>query len=251
MVFGRKFLVIAHRGASFDAPENTMAAFHLAHRLQADMIELDVQLSSDGIPVVFHDSKLDKKTNGTGRISNYSLEELKMLDAGSWFSDAFAGERIPRLAEVLNWAKDKILVNIEIKPEAVSDDAKDGIEKKTTVLVKDFGMENEVIISGFDYRTIRRVKEFMPAVHTGLLYHREVSKGSDYDKLVQQNKADFFHCSWREIGERQAKLLNNANVPFLIYTLNSTKLMKKMIRIGASGIFTDKPGLLRRLINNE
>jgi glycerophosphoryl diester phosphodiesterase len=251
MVFGREFLVIAHRGASYDAPENTMAAFHLAHKLGADMIELDVQLSADGIPIVFHDSLLDRTSNGSGAPWNYHVKELKLLDAGSWFSASYKGEPIPTLAEVLDWAKDKILVNIEIKPESVSVDNVNGIEKKTIELVKEHGVENKVIISGFDYRSVRRVKEYAPGIRTGLLFNRKSSEGVDYRDLTMQNNADYFHCSWREMNEKRAAVLRDAAIPFLIYTVNSSRLMKKMIRLGASGIFTDKPGLYRSLINSR
>ncbi len=250
-IFGKDFLVIAHRGASYDAPENTFAAFQLAHRLKADMIELDVQLSSDGIPVVFHDARLDNKTNGKGAVSDYCLRELRMLDAGSWFSASFIDERILSLAEVLDWAQNKIALNIEIKPEAVTHNAQNGIEEKTTRLVKEFGMEKKVIISSFDYRAIRRIKTFSPLMKTGLLYHKKGSKEKDYAKLTDQYGADFFHCSRSEIAANSVNSLLNAGIPFLIYTVNSANIMRKLIRIGASGIFTDKPGLLRRVYAKE
>jgi len=247
MIFNRDFLIIAHRGASFDAPENTMAAFQLAYRLKADMIELDLQLTSDGVPVVFHDTKLDKKTDGTGLVNRYRLNELKMLNAGGWFSGSYTGEKIPTLSEVLDWAKGRILVNIEIKPEAVADNIEGGIEEKTVSLVKKFEMENKVLISSFDYRVIKRIKDLEPAIKTGLLYHKNESKGAEYAELVRQYDADFFHCSHREVREKEAALLRNKKIPFLVYTVNTPSLMKKMIRFGASGIFTDKPGLLYRI----
>ena len=95
--------VIAHRGASAERPENTMSSFRRAAELEADRIELDVQLTRDGQVVVFHDADLDRTTDGSGPLTEHTWDELSRLDAGSWMSPEFAGERIPRLVEVLEW----------------------------------------------------------------------------------------------------------------------------------------------------
>src|SRR5690554_3028185 len=109
-------LIFAHRGASYHCPENTMASFMKAARLNADGIELDVQLSSDHIPVVIHDFTLHRTTSGYGNVNKKTVVELKTLDAGSWFSPTYQNETIPTLNEVLKWAKNtKLLVNIELK----------------------------------------------------------------------------------------------------------------------------------------
>jgi len=121
------FFNIAHRGASYYAPENTMASFKLASEMNADMIELDVTLTRDNIPVVFHDRKLSRTTDGKGNISRYLLRELRELDAGLWFSELYKGTRIPTLEEVLEWASGTIALNIEIKKEAVSGNHKIGV----------------------------------------------------------------------------------------------------------------------------
>src|SRR5690625_5759796 len=108
-------MVIAHRGARYAAPENTFAAFTLAAGMKADMIELDAQLSADGIPVVFHDDQLDDRSNGTGLISDLELREIKKLDDGFWYSPEFSVERIALLDEIMKWAKGRIMLTIEIK----------------------------------------------------------------------------------------------------------------------------------------
>ena len=130
VIQGDDFTIIAHRGASAYYPENTLVSFEGAMALGADMVELDVQLTSDGEVVVFHDEKITRCTDGRGRIADHSLAELKKLDAGSWFDKKFQGEKIPTLAEVLNVCKNKIAVNIEIKTEAVTDYVSGGIEEK-------------------------------------------------------------------------------------------------------------------------
>src|SRR5690625_3773764 len=114
--------------------------------MKADMIELDVQLSADGIPVVFHDDHLDDRTNGTGLISDLELREIKKLDAGFWYSPEFSGERIPSLDEVLKWAKGRILLNIEIKPAKAEIDALTGSESMTTHFeTSESGAEKKVL----------------------------------------------------------------------------------------------------------
>ncbi len=127
---GDEFTAIAHRGASAYYPENTMESFQGAIAMGADMIELDVQLTRDGEVVVFHDEKLTRCTNGKGRIADYTLVELKKLDAGSWFDKEYQGAKIPTLEEALSLCRDKIAVNIEIKTEAVDENIRDGIEEK-------------------------------------------------------------------------------------------------------------------------
>jgi glycerophosphoryl diester phosphodiesterase len=243
--FNKPFLVIAHRGASYDAPENTMSAFELAHRRQADMIELDVQLSKDSVPVVFHDDSLNKKSTGKGPVHSLTVKELKQLDSGSWYSSEFAGEQILLLEEVLAWAKGKILLNIEIKPESVSDQADGGVEEKVIQLVKDFQMEQQVLISSFHYLALIRLKKIEPQIFTGLLYYKKISQGYSPLELLDMYKADFFHCSRRELIHNWADQLQQSDRHFLIYTVNSPRQMRMFIKMGAYGIFSDKPGLLK------
>ncbi|MDX1640864.1 MAG: glycerophosphodiester phosphodiesterase family protein [Balneolaceae bacterium] len=241
----KRFLVIAHRGASHYAPENTMAAFKMAYRMKADMIELDVQLSKDGVPVVFHDAKLDKHSNGKGLLSDFMYDELRQLDAGKWFSVEFMGEKIPSLETVLKWAASKILVNIEIKTVAVSNSPKYGVEEKVIQLVQNTGMEKHVIISSFDYRSIERIKKLNSKILTGLLYHKKSSAKRGLMQLLQETQADFFHCAKSEMTKKCRKELEDSEKQFLIYTVNRRKAMQKWIKKGAFGIFSDKPDLLR------
>src|SRR5262245_34742321 len=108
-------LRVAHRGASARAPENTLAAFREAIRLGADAIELDVQLSADGVPMVIHDLTVDRTTNGHGSVASFASRDLRRLDAGAWYSSRFRGERIPTLEEALECARGRCGLNIEIK----------------------------------------------------------------------------------------------------------------------------------------
>lgn len=247
----KEFLVIAHRGASKYAPENTMAAFKLAYEMKADMIELDVQLSRDGIPVVFHDAKLDQHSNGKGLVSSFLYDELRLLDNGKWFSIEYMGEKIPSLEQVLQWAESKIMVNIEIKKEAVGDLIEGGVEEKIVQMVRQVGMQKHVIISSFDYRAVQRIKKMAPEILTGLLYEKKSSLKEDPVKLLNDYKADFFHCNKTEMGKKWLRQLNDSEKRFLIYTVNRKKAMRKWIKKGAFGIFSDKPDVLKAVVEEH
>lgn len=242
----QRFIVIAHRGASAYYPENTMPAFKAAVEMNADMIELDVLLSKDNVPIVFHDKFLDKKSNGQGLLSDHTLSELKKLDAGSWFHEKFKGVQIPTLQEVLEFTSGKIALNIEIKTEAVSAE-NNTIEKSVIDLVERYNLENEVIISSFDYRAIERVKSLNPKIQTALLYERQQSYGREPVDLVKDYKVDAFNFSANECAANWLSQLNTHQIPFFIYTVNDPGMMKSLIEKGAKGIFTDKPDVLYKV----
>jgi len=213
-----------------------------------DLIELDITLSKDNIPVVFHDVTLEKKTNGRGPVGNFTLKDLKKLDAGSWFGSDFTGIAIPTLEEVLQWASGKISLNIEIKPEAAGARGNPGVEEITVELVKTYKMEKHVIFSSFSYASIERLKKIAPEIPAGLLYDRKSPGRVSPLDLVHQYNADSFNCRWRELKREWRHELQKQNIPIFIYTINSTFWMRRLIRNGISGIFTDRPDVLRRVI---
>lgn len=241
---GDGFVVIAHRGASAYAPENTMIAFQKALDMNAELIELDVMLSKDGVPVLFHDQTLDRKTNGSGEVRDYTFEDLRQLDAGSWFSDEFAGEKIPSLEEVLQWASGKMALNIEIKTDAWREDLSQSIEPKVVQLVRDSGMAEHMIFSSFDYRILRRLKELAPELRTAMLYEPTQSGEKDPLTLVTELSADAFNCSATQLTPEWLEMLKEADVPVLVYTVNDPDMMKQFIEAGVSGIFSDYPDKL-------
>lgn len=247
---GDGFIIIAHRGASKKYPENTMAAFKAAVKMGAEMIEIDVLLSQDGVPIVFHDSRLNSHTNGKGRVSNYTVKELKKLDAGSWFAPRFSDQRIPTLEEVLAFAKGKVALNIEIKTEAVTDQREDGIAEKSLELVREYGMEDYVLFSSFDYRAVKHLKSLAPQVSVALLYNRSRSNFKLPHELLEKYKADAFNCSYRQLTTKRLANLRKHSIPIFIYTVNKEAKMRKLITAGVRGIFTDRPGLLAQVIRD-
>ena len=165
--------IIAHRGASGHAPENTLSAFLLAAEMGADGIELDVHLTVDGEVVVIHNDTVDATTDGRGRVSEMALHELKALDAGGWYDARYAGERIPTLVEVFKAIGRRLLINVEIKVERglASQKGQQGqLEAKVVRLIEDHQMSQQVLVSSFSAGTLRRVHKLCPNIPLGFLY---------------------------------------------------------------------------------
>ena len=157
-------LISGHRGGAAYAPENTMAAFKKGKALGADLLELDVQLTRDGHLVIFHDDTLDRTTNGKGLLRERTLAELKELDAGSWFSPEFAGERIPTFEEVVEWATDVgMRLNVELKsgPYPAFDST---LAVKVVEVLEKYGRIDDCLCISFDHIWIAEVKRRAPGL---------------------------------------------------------------------------------------
>ncbi|PKN89710.1 MAG: hypothetical protein CVU45_06265, partial [Chloroflexi bacterium HGW-Chloroflexi-7] len=150
-----KTVIFAHRGACALAPENTFASFELAVTHQADAVELDAKLSKDGVVMVIHDPTLDRTTNGTGKVNEHTLAELKTLDAGTKFNAKFAGEKIPTLEEVFEAVGKKVLVNVELTNYS---SPKDDLIAKVADVVKRQNMQNRVLFSSFIPKNLTMIK---------------------------------------------------------------------------------------------
>jgi glycerophosphoryl diester phosphodiesterase len=245
---GDDFTIIAHRGASASFPENTLPSFEGAIAMSADMMELDVQLTSDKEVVVFHDDKISRCTDGRGKIADHTLAQLKKLDAGSWFSKDFQNTRIPTLAEALSVCKNKIAVNIEIKTEAVSKMFFGGIEEKCLKIVEQSGMNGHVVFSSFDPRAIMHLKQIDNNVTVAVLF-KEKHYGSKLPSdIIESVGADAFNCSSSEFNQKWLANVKLNNIPVNIYTVNDAKNMKRFLDMDVSGIFTNKPDILKKVM---
>lgn len=156
-------MVIAHRGASSYAPENTLAAYDLALEMGATHIELDVHLSADGHVVVIHDETLERTTNGSGPVADRTLAELRELDAGSWFGADYAGQRIPTLREVLERYGRRAHLHIEIKGRMP------GLVARTVALIREYGLQDRVTITSFHRAALEETRALAPELRTGWL----------------------------------------------------------------------------------
>jgi len=231
--------IIAHRGASSIAPENTLAAFQKAIDLGADYFELDIRKSKDDSLMIIHDNTLDRTTDGTGSVRDYNYSELKQFDAGyaSKFEDLFANERIPSLYESLILAKNKINVCIELKEK--------NIENKVLELVERVNMKDQVIILAFDYDQLKNVKSIDSDME--VLYLKITSTKNDIDKVVDINGK--FIAPNSLVTKSLVNYAHDKGVEMWNWTVNDPYNMLSLIEKGIDGIITDYPQSLSALIN--
>lgn len=229
-------LIFGHRGASKVAPENTLPAFEAALRLAADGVELDVQYSADGKLVIFHNTTLDKTTDGAGRVTAHTLEELRGLDAGSWFGPQFAGTRIPTLDEVLDLLKGKLLVNIELK---TFDMASRGLGADVVRVVRDHGMADEVVLSSFNPFALRAAKQAGPEIETGLLLAPDLPGWTRWGLIRRHSRADGFHPELAMVDAAYMAAARRLGMPVRVWTVNEAADIQRMIALGVDAIITD------------
>lgn len=252
--------VIAHRGASKDAPENTLAAFQLAIDQGADMIELDIRLSRDGQIVVFHDKTLQRTTDGEGKLDNLTLAELQSLDAGSWFDPSrFAGEKIPSLREVLDLCAGQIMLNIEIKKDAVHR-SENLIERRLVGLLEEYDMLQHCMVSSFNTLTLVRLKQLAPRLSTALLYGDTVRTnlrpkipiyGYQAYQMILRTRADSLNVRKNLVTRGFLRRSQETGVRIHPFTVDEPKLMKKLIRRKVHGIITNTPERLIHWLGKE
>ncbi|MCE5285583.1 MAG: glycerophosphodiester phosphodiesterase [Pelosinus sp.] len=234
-------ITYAHRGARAYAPENTMAAFTKALDLKADGIELDVQTTKDGEIVICHDHAIDRTSNGTGWIRDFTLSELKKLDFGSWFDQHFAGEAMPTFAEFFAWyLKTPLLLNIEIKNGPV---IYDNIEAELlnimkTIAPKSFDLYNRIIISSFYHPSLCKIKELDAQFKTGVLFS---ARPVDVLSLIKQTNADYLHPHWHYLDSDWIKEAREAGIGVNSYTVNTPEEFAFVAPLNITGIFSDYP----------
>ena len=241
-------LVTAHRGFSGDAPENTLAAFRKAIDTGSDMMELDVRFSKDAQMVVIHDDTLDRTTNGRGKVSDYTLKELKQLDAGSWFAPQISSEQIPTLKEVLELAKGKIPVNIEIKDDSRGQYKITDLADRALQEVKKAGMAEGVIFSSFYPSSLQRIKERDPRMWVALLYHR------DWQSLGEVTGGRAFsvvNLRHSFLTREKIRRIHQEGMKVNTYTVNSEEEMEKFIGWGIDGIITNHPDKLIQILKKK
>lgn len=225
----------AHRGDSGRAPENTMAAFAAAVEGCADGIELDVHLSRDSVPVVIHDETLDRTTDARGAVSWMTAQYLSGLDAGSWFSPYFAGERVPLLAEVLEAFAGRLRLNLEIK------DFNAGLA--VLDLLKHYSSA-DIVISSFDYEVLQLLRKANQTLPMGVLYdsgswRRAVSLARDLSALS-------FHPVAHSVNRPMLAECSRSGLQVHVWTVDSASMARSLVRAGVSGLFTNNPSSLRK-----
>ncbi|WP_165981111.1 glycerophosphodiester phosphodiesterase [Macrococcus lamae] len=246
-------LTIAHRGASFDAPEHTFAAYDLAMRQQADVIEIDLQMTRDGQLVAFHDETLERTTDGTGLVRNQTLAQLKTLDAGSWFNDKFPeraraefqGEQIRTLDEVLERYGHRMKLNIEMKvPEQY-----DGMEQKVFESLKNHGLlatpylqNRRIVVESFTSDSLKKLKKLAPGLPLNQsIWKGDISQLSDSDLDHIKSYADSVSIHYRDATEKQVRRLKSSGLLVRFYTVDDLTEMDRLSAYGVSGVYTNRP----------
>jgi len=236
--------VIAHRGFSGQAPENTLVAIEQAISVGADMVEVDVTVTADGHVICLHDETLDRTTDGSGLPNDITLAEIKQLDAGSWFAPEYAGERIPTLTEVLDAVKGRILINIEIKPEAVEY----GVVQKVAALINEHEMLDSVVVSSFFPEALRLMKITDPDVITASLFNKELHTGSDPLEIILEVGSRGFNISGKRVTPEMIERCHSHEIPVAVYTVNDATEMRRLMELGVDAVFTDHPDLMLEVV---
>ncbi len=233
-----KTKIFGHRGSAGTHPENTMISFKEAARVGADGIELDIQMTKDGVIVVIHDETVKRTTNGKhkGWVKDYTLKQIKKMDVSYKFKDKYGICEIPTLEEVFDWAKsNQLLINVEFKTGLVS--YKD-IEEKTLKMIGDYGIENRIVLSSFNHYSLVKCRRISSTIDLAILYMEGLYEPWDYAKRLKTNGIHPYHQTINKEIVEESKLNGIAVRPF---TINDEKKMKQFIDFGCSAIITDYP----------
>ena len=233
--------VIGHRGAKAYAPENTLASIHTAADLGVEWVEVDVKLTRDGVAVLFHDEELERCTGAPGLVADIDFQDLRELDAGSWFGESFTGEKIPTLEEALDVILDRNLgVNLEIKPCP-------GREVETTEVMLDVATRiwpDELpppLISSFQHVSLEAALDMMPEWPRGLLMEEHMSNWRD---IAEYLDAATINIDGRKVTQDQIEAYLELRKPILAYTINDPQKARELMRWGVDSVFSDNPDLI-------
>ncbi|GAB4518287.1 MAG: glycerophosphodiester phosphodiesterase family protein [Anaerolineae bacterium] len=244
-LYSRTPLIFGHSGAQAYTPANTLPAFELAVQQGADGTELDVHRSKDGHPVVIHDFTVDRETDGTGRVADLTLADLKALDAGAKFSPDFAGTRIPTLDEVFEVVGQQLVINVEIK--SMGRDT-DGVEEVVAQCIQRHNMQERVIISSFNPMALRRFRAQLPDVPVGFLYAPSVP--ALVIELISGFDYEAFHPEHNLIDEALVAASHGMGHVVNAWTVNDTTRAVELARLGVDLIMTDMPDQVRSAIQS-
>lgn len=233
--------ITAHRGSSDEAPENTMAALHKAVEDFADYAEIDVQETMDGVVVLGHDTTLSRVAGINRPISSFSYENLAGLDAGSWFSDKYKGEKIPTLKEVMEYSKGKINLNIEIKNLGEGSPLPDQVVK----MIEEYQMEEQCVVTSTRFSYLVRIKKENPEIRTGYII------SAAYGDFYSSDSIDFISVRSSFVNERLVEAAHEKGKAVHAWTVNRKSEMERMKMLGVDNIITDYPILAREILYRE
>jgi glycerophosphoryl diester phosphodiesterase len=239
-------LVVGHRGAMTYVPENTIASFERGVQLGADVVELDLHLTSDGVPVVIHDDTLDRTTDGHGAVARTSLAEIRALDAGAWFAAEYAGARVPTLDEALEWSRSRqVPLAIELKGFPRPDPLL--AERVVEALHRHAATERGVVIS-FDHPTLTRIRALAPQVRCGALY---VGRPADGPALARAAGADMLLPQWRYLMAEDVVAAHAANLTVQPWESSDLQALRSLVAMGVDGVTSNSPDIARQAVESN
>jgi glycerophosphoryl diester phosphodiesterase len=238
-----KMRIIAHRGSSGEAPENTMIAFKRSIEEGSDAIELDIHLSKDNEIIVCHDATVNRTTNGTGYIRDMDLSALKQLDAGSWFAERFAGETLPLLNEVFELVPNHILINVEIKNKYEGHLLRPLLE-----LIMKYNRIDSVVISSFDHKFLKLLKFQEPKIKIGVLISSNMINVMKYIDSMEIEVYSI-HPNYKFMDNEDIQEVVKQGLEVYPYTIDSLEALQSAIDSGVTGIMTNYPLRLKDIIN--
>lgn len=233
--------ISAHRGGAKYAPENTLAAIQYSIDTKADYAEIDVQETSDGVIVLLHDNWLGRTAGLRKYIWNTSYAEIQTLDAGSFFSLGFKGEKIPTLEEVIEACRGKLRLNIEIKSNGHNDD----IVEKVLEIIQKTGFESNCVVTSMDYKLLKQIKELSPEVVTGY------TLSMVYGRVEDMEAADFYSVKYTFVTHRLVERVHEMGKQICAWTTNNRTSIRKVIDAGVDNVITDDPELVRKELMGE
>lgn len=236
--------LIAHRGAKAYAPENTLASITEADNRGAKWVELDVMLTACGEPIIFHDETVSRTTDGRGKVSELTLDNIKSFDNGRWFKRRYKGEKVPTLEEVIDLLAEKqMMMNLEIKPTAHR--AYETTSKVLAVLMEKWPIDKPFpLLSSFDLDCLGLAQTIAPEIPRGLLLDKWTD---DCPKLIDKYASSSVHLYYRIITPERVQTIKEKGNKVLAYTVNSKRKAIKLFRMGVDSIFSDYPDLLAKV----
>ncbi|MCI8803535.1 MAG: glycerophosphodiester phosphodiesterase [Oscillibacter sp.] len=233
----------AHRGYSGKYPENTMLAFRKAVEAGADGIELDVQLTRDGEPVILHDEQVDRTTDGTGWVKDLTLAELRKLDASYLYTGQYGFNPVPTLREYCEFIRDlPVITNIEMKTGVFE---YPGMDEKVWDMIQEYRLEEKVIISSFNHYTILRMRELAPALKYGFLSETWII---DAGKYCHEHGVACYHPMFRSLTQEAVAELKQYGLEINTYTVNTEEDVRDLAAKGIDAVIGNFPEMTRDVL---
>ena len=239
--------VIAHRGFCGEYPENTMLSFKKAVEDGCDELELDVQLTKDNVLVIIHDETIDRVTDGTGNVRDYTFEEIRKFNVKATFGDKYGFNPIPSFEEYVSWVKDQnVTTNIEFKTGKYYYEE---LEEQVIGMIKAYGLENKVMFSSFNHLSLIRCKELVPNIECGVLVLKSGIGNPGY--YVSKYNFECYHPDINGLNDEIVENCKAHGVKLNVWTVNDEEGLKKLYDWGCHGIITNYPGFCKAWLKSQ